>query len=64
VLNAADEIAVEAFLQRRLGFLGITEVVSTTLGAVDWRLLENVDDVVAADREARAVASSLVAGSC
>ena len=64
VLNAADEIAVEAFLQRRLGFLGITDVVSNTLEAVDWRPVENVDDVVAADREARAMASSLVAGSC
>jgi len=64
VLNAADEIAVEAFLQRRLAFLGITEVVSNTLAAVDWRPLESVDDVVGADREARAMASSLVAGSC
>jgi 1-deoxy-D-xylulose-5-phosphate reductoisomerase len=64
VLNAADEIAVEAFLQRRVGFLGITDVVSTTLEMVDWRPLDTVDDVVAADGEARAAASSLVAGPC
>ena len=64
VLNAADEIAVEAFLQRRVGFLGITDVVSTTLEMVDWRPLDTVDDVGAADGEARAAASSLVAGPC
>lgn len=64
VLNAADEIAVEAFLQGRLGFLGITEVVAQALESVEWRALETVDDVVDADREAREVAASLVAGAC
>lgn len=64
VLNAADEVAVEAFLQRRLGFLGITEVVSRTLEQVEWRELETVADVLEADREARAVASSFIAGRC
>jgi 1-deoxy-D-xylulose 5-phosphate reductoisomerase len=55
---------VEAFLQRRLGFLGIDEVVSTTIETVEWRPLETVDDVIAADREARGVAASLIAGAC
>jgi 1-deoxy-D-xylulose-5-phosphate reductoisomerase len=64
VLNAADEIAVEAFLQGRIGFLSITEVVEMTLGDVPWSDVSTVDDVLAADREARAVASSLVAGAC
>jgi 1-deoxy-D-xylulose-5-phosphate reductoisomerase len=64
VLNAADEVAVEAFLQRRLGFLGIADVVSATLETVDWRPLATVEDVIAADREARATAASFVAGSC
>jgi 1-deoxy-D-xylulose-5-phosphate reductoisomerase len=64
VLNAADEIAVEAFLQRRVGFLGITDIVSSTLEMIDWRPLDTVDDVLTADREARATATSLVAGSC
>lgn len=63
-LNAADEIAVEAFLQRRLGFLGISDVVALTIEQVEWRELETVDDVLEADREARAVASSLIAGGC
>lgn len=64
VLNGSDEIAVEAFLQGRLGFLGITDVVSRALDEVEWRAVATVDDVVEADREAREFASSLVAGAC
>ena len=64
VLNAADEVAVEAFLQHRLGFLGITDVVGRTLDKVEWRELGSVDDVLEVDREARAIAATLVAGAC
>lgn len=64
VLNAADEVAVEAFLSGRLGFLGIAEVVSRTIEMADWRALETIEDVVEADGEARATASSLIAGAC
>jgi len=64
VLNAADEVAVAAFLDRRLGFLGITEVVSATLETADWRALDTVDDVIAADREGREIAASYIARAC
>lgn len=64
VLNAADEVAVEAFLQRRLGFLGIAEVVSSTVETVNWRPLETVEDVLEADREARETAASFIARAC
>ncbi|HLE95266.1 MAG TPA: 1-deoxy-D-xylulose-5-phosphate reductoisomerase [Acidimicrobiia bacterium] len=64
VLNAADEVAVEAFLQHRLGFLGIAEVVARTLEAVPWREVTDVETVLAADAEARATAASLIAGAC
>jgi 1-deoxy-D-xylulose-5-phosphate reductoisomerase len=64
VLNAADEVAVEAFLNRRLGFLGIAEVVSSTLETVGWRPVETVDEVLDADREARETAASYIAGAC
>jgi 1-deoxy-D-xylulose-5-phosphate reductoisomerase len=60
VLNAADEVAVEAFLEGRLGFLGIAEVVRNTLAEVDWRDLETVDDVLGVDTEARSVAVGLI----
>ena len=64
VLNAADELAVEAFLQGRLGFLGISEVLASTLETVGWRTLETVDDVLIADREARETAASFIARAC
>jgi 1-deoxy-D-xylulose-5-phosphate reductoisomerase len=64
VMNAADEVAVDAFLQRRLGFLGISEVVARTLDEVDWRELSSVDDVIDVDAEARSVAAGLIAGVC
>jgi len=64
VMNAADEMAVEAFLQGRLGFLGISDVVARALETVDWRELKTVDDVVAVDAEARSVAAGLIAGVC
>jgi 1-deoxy-D-xylulose-5-phosphate reductoisomerase len=63
VLNAANEIAVEAFLAGRLGFLGIASVVEATLeGAPQLAALspETVDDVLAIDEEARAIAASLL----
>ncbi|MEX0864928.1 MAG: 1-deoxy-D-xylulose-5-phosphate reductoisomerase [Acidimicrobiia bacterium] len=63
VLNAADEIAVEAFLQGRIGFLIIPQVVEATLETVSWRTVETVQDVLDADGEARSVAASLVAGA-
>jgi 1-deoxy-D-xylulose-5-phosphate reductoisomerase len=64
VLNAADEVAVAAFLDGRLGFLGIAEVVSATLETADWRALDSVEDVIAADREGREIAASFIAGAC
>jgi len=64
VMNAADEMAVEAFLQGRLGFLGISDVVDRTIAEVDWRELDTVGDVMEVDSEARSVAAGLIAGVC
>lgn len=61
VLNAADEVAVEAFLAGRIGFMAITQVVELTLERVLHRELASVADVLAVDREARDVALELVA---
>src|SRR3984893_7047093 len=55
-LNAADEIAVAAFLERRLPFLGIPEVIERVLGRTPRVRFENMDDVLAADAEARRMA--------
>jgi 1-deoxy-D-xylulose-5-phosphate reductoisomerase len=64
VYNAADEVAVAAFLAGRLGFLGIAEVVERTLDSLPARPLERLDDVLSVDREARGLASSLLGGAC
>ena len=60
VLNAADEIAVGAFLAGHIGFLAITDVVAETVEAVRWRPITSFDDVVEADAEARQTARTLV----
>ncbi len=64
VLNAADEIAVQAFLERRIGFTSIAAIVEQTLETVDLRPLDSVEEVLAADREARDIAHALAGGSC
>jgi 1-deoxy-D-xylulose-5-phosphate reductoisomerase len=55
-LNAADEIAVAAFLGRKLPFLGIPEVIERVLSRTPKTRFENMDDVLTADREARRMA--------
>ena len=52
-LNAADEIAVAAFLEQRLPFLGIPEVIERVLSRTTRVRFENMEDVLAADAEAR-----------
>ena len=56
-LNAADEVAVAAFLERRLPFGGIAEVIESVLERMPSVQLRTVDDVLAADLEARRLAS-------
>ena len=55
-LNAADEVAVAAFLERRLAFLGIPEVIERVLGRTPRMRFEKMDDVLVADKEARRMA--------
>ena len=51
--NAANEIGVAAFLEGRLPFLGIAEVVEETLAAVDGAPARDLDDLMEADAAAR-----------
>jgi 1-deoxy-D-xylulose-5-phosphate reductoisomerase len=59
VLNAANETAVHAFLERRIGFLDIVETVERTLAAVPEGELESLDDVYNFDTTAREFAARL-----
>jgi 1-deoxy-D-xylulose-5-phosphate reductoisomerase len=60
-LNAADEIAVEAFLEGRIGYPAIYEVVSETLARYMPRTPSTVGDILEIDGESRALARQLVA---
>lgn len=62
VFNAANEVAVEAFVAGRLPFPGIAELVARTLAAVGAREPGSLEEVLAADGEARRAASGLAAG--
>lgn len=61
VLNAANEIAVEAFLGGRLSFLAISRLIEATLERVSAHTEGSLEDVFAADQEARRMAQQLLA---
>jgi 1-deoxy-D-xylulose-5-phosphate reductoisomerase len=65
ILNAANEIAVEAFLERRIGFLDIAATVATCLERADaqglLRPVRTLDDVSAADNSGRRLAHAAIA---
>jgi 1-deoxy-D-xylulose-5-phosphate reductoisomerase len=60
VLNAADEIAVEAFLGGKIAFPGIAEVVEETLARQPNREARTIQEVLEIDREARAQARQIL----
>ncbi len=62
VLNAADEVAGSAFLSGRIAFPRIATVIEQVLERLGSRSVEGLEDVLAADAEARQLASALVSG--
>src|SRR5918992_5999194 len=61
VMNAANEVAVHAFLRRELPFTGIARVIESTLAELPPRPLREFSDLYEADAEARAVARGVAA---
>ncbi len=59
-LNAADEVAVEAFLNRRITFPAISTVVEETLARQKSREPSTIEDVLAIDSESRATAGQII----
>jgi 1-deoxy-D-xylulose-5-phosphate reductoisomerase len=59
-LNAADEIAVAAFLEGGLSFPGIAAVIEEVLDSMPGTPLHSIDDVLASDAEARRLAHAAV----
>ncbi len=62
ILNAANEVAVQAFLERKIGFLDIVRLVEQAVAALGDAPLTVLEDVLACDTQARTVARELVAG--
>ncbi len=60
ILNAANEIAVDAFLNERILFTQIAETVEATLSAINSQAIENLDAVFEMDRVAREVSAGIV----
>ncbi|MFN3884297.1 MAG: 1-deoxy-D-xylulose-5-phosphate reductoisomerase [Rhodocyclaceae bacterium] len=60
VLNAANEVAVAAFLDGRLPFLGISEVIAATLDAMPVEEMPDLAAILAADARARAIAAEML----
>jgi 1-deoxy-D-xylulose-5-phosphate reductoisomerase len=60
ILNAANEVAVDAFLNGRIGFLDITRIVEQTLARVPSGALDSLDAVRMADGDARRYAAHLI----
>jgi 1-deoxy-D-xylulose-5-phosphate reductoisomerase len=62
VLNAANEVAVEAFLERRLNFPGIAAVIEAVVQRGAGGAIGGLDDVFAADAESRLLARERIVG--
>jgi 1-deoxy-D-xylulose-5-phosphate reductoisomerase len=64
VLSAANEVAVQAFLDRRIGFLDIVKMVEATLDRIGGRLgtaPSRLEDICGLDRDARREAAAIIA---
>jgi len=55
IMNAANEIAVEAFLEERIGFLEIPEIIEKTLGRSTFVKEPGLEELIESDRQARLI---------
>ncbi|WP_121217641.1 1-deoxy-D-xylulose-5-phosphate reductoisomerase [Oceanibaculum indicum] len=60
ILNAANEVAVQHFLDRRIGFLDIADIVEETLSDIDGGRMTSLAEILELDRRSRERASNLV----
>ena len=60
ILNAANEVVVAAFLQDKISFLGMSEVIEKTMSRVSYLQKPTYEDYVATDAEARRIAEELI----
>ena len=60
ILNAANEVCVAAFLNDRIGFLEMSDVIAETMERVAFRKESTLEDYINTDAESRRVAASLI----
>ena len=60
VLNAANEIAVRAFLEKKISYIGITEIIEKVMEIHDKRDIFTIEEVIQSDIWARTQAESLI----
>lgn len=60
ILNAANEMAVKAFLDKKIGFLGIPEVIENTLNKATYIEAPVLEDYFESDQQARLIAEGLI----
>ncbi len=62
VLNAANEIAVEAFLNEQIRFTDIPLVIEKTMHAIPMQIADSLETILATDKQARVVANQAIQG--
>jgi len=60
ILNAANEIVVSAFLEDRVGFLEMSDIINETLNAVDFVKQPSLEDFIETDKKSRILAEELI----
>ena len=60
VLNAANEIAVSAFLHNKIGFLNMSDLIANCMEKITFVANPTLDDYVASDRQTRVLAKKLL----
>jgi 1-deoxy-D-xylulose-5-phosphate reductoisomerase len=60
IMNAANEIAVEAFLQDKIGFLQMSDLIETCMDKVTFIQNPSIDDYIQTDQETRKLAQTLI----
>ena len=59
-MNAANEIAVQAFLDRQISFMDIAKINERTIEKITPQSIQYIDDVLEIDHLARKIASELI----
>ncbi|MBT07578.1 MAG: 1-deoxy-D-xylulose-5-phosphate reductoisomerase [Rhodospirillaceae bacterium] len=61
VMNAANEVAVQAFLQYEISFISILKIVEASLARIQYNKADSIEEIMSIDNEARRMARNLIA---